>query len=205
MSDILCLYYSRTGRTRTVMQDIAQALDAELVEITDGIDRSGALGFFMCGIDAMRRGTHKTQPYQTARELEEYKLVVLGTPIWAGRCSSVMRGFLKRHGLELTNVAYVLTRSSEHKDEDIFDQMDLYTARPRLAGASIRVDSVGYHFWRDQFLNQVRNVYNRLSGLAAEEEPTVAEETAEPAGSAQRTRSRRRGRRRRRTEDGDAG
>lgn len=203
MNDILCLYYSRTGRTRTVMQDIAQALDAELVEISDGIDRSGALGFFMCGIDAMRRGTHKTQPYQTARELEEYKLVVLGTPIWAGRCSSVMRGFLKRHGLELSNVAYVLTRSSEHKGEDIFDQMDLYTARPRLAGASIRVDSVGYHFWRDQFLNELRHVYNKLSGLVTEEE---AEETAESVASEERTRSRRRGRRRRRrTEDGNAG
>ena len=81
MSDILCLYYSRTGQTRTVMQDIAQAMDAELVEISDGIDRSGALGFFMCGIDAMRRGTHKTQSYKTEKELEEYTLVVLGTPI----------------------------------------------------------------------------------------------------------------------------
>ena len=200
MSDILCLYYSRTGKTREVMQDIALALDAELVEITDGIDRSGALGFFMCGIDAMRRGTHKTQSYKTAKELEEYKLVVLGTPIWAGRCSSVMRGFLKRHGLELNNVAYVLTRGSDHRDEDIFDQMDLYTARPRLAGASIRVDSVGYHFWRDQFLNELRNVYNRLMGVAPEENVVVTVEV--PA--AEKPRSRRR-RRRRRTEDGDAG
>ena len=200
MSDILCLYYSRTGKTRAVMQDIALALDAELVEITDGIDRSGALGFFMCGIDAMRRGTHKTQPYKTEQELEEYKLVVLGTPIWAGRCSSVMRGFLKRHGLELNNVAYVLTRGSDHRDEDIFDQMDLYTARPRLAGASIRVDSVGYHFWRDQFLNELRNVYNRLMGIAPEENVVVTVEV--PAEEKPRSRRRRR---RRRTEDGDAG
>ncbi|MBR2928128.1 MAG: flavodoxin family protein [Oscillospiraceae bacterium] len=196
MSDILCLYYSRTGKTREVMQDMAQALDAELVEITDGIDRSGALGFFMCGIDAMRRGTHKTQPYKTERELEDYKLVVLGTPIWAGRCSSVMRGFLKRHGLELRNVAYVLTRGSEHRDEDIFDQMDLYTTRPRLAGASIRVDSVGYHFWRDQFLNELKNLCNDLPALYAMDDVAVP---AEPVKKSRRRR------RRRRTEDDNAG
>ena len=31
MSDILCVYYSRTGRTEKAMKEIAQALDAELV------------------------------------------------------------------------------------------------------------------------------------------------------------------------------
>ena len=41
MRDILCMYYSRTGATRQAMTEIAQALDAELVELTDGVDRSG--------------------------------------------------------------------------------------------------------------------------------------------------------------------
>lgn len=197
MSDILCLYYSRTGKTRAVMHDVAAALEAECVEITDGIDRSGALGFFMSGIDAMRRGTHKTQPFHTEKDLEDYRLVILGTPIWAGRCSSVIRGFLKRRGLELENVAYVLTRSSEHKDEDIFDQMDLYTAHKRLAGASICYDSVGYHFWRDQFVSEVRGVLAALPELPQRDKSvTVFEE---------KTEEKPRRRRRRKTEKRDAG
>ena len=40
MSDILCVYYSRTGKTEKAMTEIAQALDAELVKIEDGQDRS---------------------------------------------------------------------------------------------------------------------------------------------------------------------
>ena len=36
MSDILCLYYSRSGNTRQTMAEIAEALEAELVEFTDG-------------------------------------------------------------------------------------------------------------------------------------------------------------------------
>lgn len=162
MSDVLCLYYSRTGKTRAVMQELAEALGAELVELSDGVDRSGALGYFMCGIDAVRRGTHRTKPFTTRRPLEEYRLVILGSPIWAGRCSSVMRGFLKRRGLELHRVAYVLTRSSEHKDEDVYRQMDRYTAEKHLAAASLRCGAVGYHFWRDQFLTELRNLLATL-------------------------------------------
>lgn len=39
MSDILCIYYSRTGHTRRAVKEIAEALDAEIVAITDGRDR----------------------------------------------------------------------------------------------------------------------------------------------------------------------
>ena len=35
MSDILCIYYSRTGNTKKAMEEIAAALDAELVELRD--------------------------------------------------------------------------------------------------------------------------------------------------------------------------
>ena len=157
MSNILCIYYSRTGVTRGVMKEMAEALDAEIVMITDGLDRSGTLGYFMCGMDAMRRGTHRIKPYVTKKPLSDYDMVIIGTPVWAGRCSSVVRGFLKRHGLELSRVAYVITRASDDANKDVFQQMDRYTAAPRMAEVSLRPDAVGYHFWRDQFLTDVRN------------------------------------------------
>ena len=37
MSDILCIYYSRTGNTKKAMEEIAAALDAETLELTDGV------------------------------------------------------------------------------------------------------------------------------------------------------------------------
>lgn len=57
MRDILCMYYSRTGATRQAMTEIAQALDAELVELTDGVDRSGARG-----LSPLRNGRHAPGP-----------------------------------------------------------------------------------------------------------------------------------------------
>ena len=156
MSEILCLYYSRTGRTAAVMSEIAGALDAELVEITDGVDRGGWRGYLRAGKDAMRHSTHPLMPYTAEKPLGEYRLVILGTPVWAGRCSSPIRGLLKRRGLELERAAYVLTRSSGHRYEEIFTQMDQYTAQKRLAAASLRPGSVGYEFWRDRFAEDVR-------------------------------------------------
>ena len=40
-NNVLCVYYSRTGNTRTAMEEIAKALGAELAELQDNTDRSG--------------------------------------------------------------------------------------------------------------------------------------------------------------------
>lgn len=156
MSDILCIYYSRSGRTRQVMEEIAQELEAELVELRDDVDRSGVRGLLRCGLDAMRRTPQAVHPVETARKLSEYRLVILGTPTWAGRCSSVMRSFLKRNGRQLRHTAYVVTRSTEEKPDHIFDQMDQYVPGSRVAEVSLRNGSVGYAFWREEFLRRVR-------------------------------------------------
>lgn len=158
MRDVLCIYYSRTGNTRKVMKAVAAELDAELVELTDGVERSGLRGWLRSGLDAMRRDCPAAQPIETERKLENYRLVIIGSPVWAGRCSSVVRSFLKQNGGKLHRVAYVLTRSSEHKDEDIYRQMDLYTAKPHRAASSLRVGHVGHSFWQEEFLRQVREL-----------------------------------------------
>lgn len=156
MSDILCMYYSRTGNTKQTMEEIAAALDAELVELTDGVDRSGWAGWMRSGMDAMRRTTLRNKPFQTERPLKDYRLVIIGTPVWAGRCSSIARGFLKEHGKELHSAAYVLLRGSEDKNEEVYQQMDRYTPCGHCAAVSLRRDSVGYAFWQEEFLRQVR-------------------------------------------------
>ena len=161
MSKVLCLYYSRSGNTRKAMTEIAGALDAELVEIRDSADRSGWGGWLRCGMDSMRKTTQAVTGVETKLPLESYDLVILGTPVWAGRCSSVMRSFLKSYGKNLHKVAFVITRGSEGRYERVFDHMDLYTAEPHLAAVSLRSGSVGYIFWQEDFLRQVREVLGR--------------------------------------------
>lgn len=158
MRDVLCVYYSRTGKTKKVMKTIAAQLDAELVELEDGVARSGFRGWLRSGLDATRRDCPPIRPVETERKLENYRLVIVGTPVWAGRCSSGARSFLKQYGKQLDRVAYVLTRGSEHRSESIYRQMDTYTAQPHRAAVSLRVGHVGHAFWQEEFLRQVREL-----------------------------------------------
>ena len=160
MSDVLCIYYSRTGSTRAAMEAIARELGAELVELRDGVNRSGARGWLRCGMDSMRRTCPQAEKPETKRPLSDYRLVIIGSPVWAGRCSSVARSFLKQYGKELQNAAYVLLRGSEDKNEEVYDQMDLYTTCGHRAAVSLRSGSVGYAFWQEEFLRQTRDFLN---------------------------------------------
>lgn len=152
---IICICYSRTGKTKQVMREIASALDCELVYLHDNVSRRGALGALRCGLDAMRKRTAPVNRLMMSRALSDYGLAILGTPVWAGRCASVMRGFLKRRGFELNDTAYVITHSSEEPYRSVFDQMDLYLRQERVAEVSLCPGSQGYVFWRDQFLRTV--------------------------------------------------
>ena len=156
MSNILCLYYSRSGKTRQAMEAIAAELEAELVELTDGVERSGSLHAVAACFDAVRKSTRPLEPFQTARSLPQYDLVILGTPVWAGRCTPVVREFLKKYGGDLERVAYVLTRGGKRKYEEVCRQMDQYTAAPHLQWISLQAGSAGEAFWRAEFIRQIR-------------------------------------------------
>lgn len=152
---ILCVYYSRTGATERAAQEISTSLGCECVELTDRAGRDGAIGWIRCGLDAMKKRTRPIESFSTQFPLSDYALVIVCTPVWAGRCSSVVRSFLQRRGGELRNVAYVITHGSDRPYREVFDQMDRCAGKTRVAETSLRPDGKGYHFWRDQLLRKV--------------------------------------------------
>ena len=82
--------------------------------------------------------------------------MIVASPVWAGRMASPIRALLKRRGLEMHRVAYVLTRGSDRRSPEVYDQMDLYTAEKRLFAVSLRPGSEGYDFWRTDFIQNVQ-------------------------------------------------
>lgn len=146
MSKLLCLYYSRTGTTRAVMEQIAALLEAELVELTDGKKRKGKIGFIASGLDAMKKTPETLLPFETEKPLGEYEQVILATPVWAGRCSSITRSFLIAHGKELPEkVSYVITHMGDSPYEKVFQQMDQYLSAPHVLGLSLQPDAEDRH------------------------------------------------------------
>lgn len=155
MAKILCIYYSRTGHTEKLMQEVAQALDCELVKLEDEVRRSGPAGWILCGLHAVSRKVPPIKPLHTKRPLKDYDLVIIGTPVWAGRCSAPVRSFLLQYGEKLKRVGYLITRSSNVRYEEVFEQMDLYVRKPHLCAVTIQPDSIGSDFWKNEFLGAI--------------------------------------------------
>ncbi len=153
----LCVYYSRTGNTEKLMREIAQELKCELIKLDDGVDRSGLSGWLRSGKQAMARRLPPVKPFKTAFPLDVYDLVIIGSPVWAGRCAAPVRSFLMQYGDSLRRTAYVITRGSDVRYEEVFDQMDMYVRSPHISAVTIRPNTVGSTFWRDEFLTSIRD------------------------------------------------
>ncbi len=139
------------------MGEIAQALEAELVKIEDGQDRSKLRGYLHSGLEAMSKKLCPIQPVQTERSLNEYRLVIIGTPAWAGRCASPVKSFLAQNAENLPLVSCVVTRSGSDRCEDVLAHMATFLKRMRLTDVSLRPGDEGYEFWRDKFIQDTKN------------------------------------------------
>ena len=99
----LIVFYSRTGNARFVAETIAAQIGADTEEIVDLKKRGGALGFIGSGSDA--RLGKETEIAPTQRSPADYDLVIVGTPVWAGRPTPAITSYLKKNDLSGKKVA----------------------------------------------------------------------------------------------------
>ena len=106
----LVVYYSLTGNTRQIGEELVAMLGADVEELKDGKNRRGPIGFLKSGMEA-RRNT-PVQLETLTHNPAEYDMVVVGSPIWAnGICTPVLT-FLTQHKHEIRNAAWFCTSGS---------------------------------------------------------------------------------------------
>ncbi|NRF82594.1 flavodoxin [Burkholderia gladioli] len=132
----LVLFYSRSETTAGVARQLADLLGADcerLVEV-DGRRRAGALGYLRSLVDALRGRAAELRP--TACSVSAYDLVVIGTPVWAGRASTPVAAWLARHGTEPRATALFCTMGARG-DCAVFAQMQALMRQRPLATCAI--------------------------------------------------------------------
>jgi len=103
---IVVAYYSRSGGTRKVAELLAGLLDADLEEIREAKDRSGAFGLLGAAWDStLKREADLTSEHS----VEGRKTVVLATPIWGFKPPPAARSYLKKVNLAGKKVCAVCT------------------------------------------------------------------------------------------------
>jgi flavodoxin len=86
------VYFTRSGRSQRVAEEIAQALNCGLVQITDNMDWSGFRGFFRAGRYSGQNLSVEIQVHGDLSATNEYIVVA---PLWAGGVAPAIRKFLK--------------------------------------------------------------------------------------------------------------
>ncbi|WP_042429135.1 flavodoxin family protein [Comamonas granuli] len=107
MGRILIVYYSRTGHTKRLAQELARRCDADLERIGERGSRRGAGGYLRSSVEAMLGWRPPLKPAR--HNPRDYDLVILGTPVWFWNMSSPMRAWIHRHRDDLTQVAMFCT------------------------------------------------------------------------------------------------
>ena len=103
----LVVYYSRTGNTKFVAEEIAAELGSDIEEIVDLKSRGGKLGWFSASRDGS--GNRPTNIAETKRNPGDYDLILVGTPVWAWSPSSAIRTYFAKNDLSGKNVALFFT------------------------------------------------------------------------------------------------
>ena len=153
---VLVAYYSRTGNMRRVAEAIAENLEAEVEEIKDYENRRGVMGFLRSGYEALLKRPTAIQP--VSKKLEEYDLVVVGSPVWAGSLSSPVRAYLAMYGRRIKETALFATYAiSEGR---IFRQMEELLPKKPIAEISIRESEIR----SGEYLRKIERFIEMLKG-----------------------------------------
>ena len=119
----LVAFYSRTGNTKSVGEEIARCLNADVDEIVDKKNRAGIIGFLGGAIDAL---FDKSTEVEYMSNPQEYDLVIIGSPVWAGRVTPAVKAYLSRNRFNKTG--FFCTYSS--KAGKSFERMEELSRKP---------------------------------------------------------------------------
>jgi flavodoxin len=152
----IVVYYSRTGNTRKVGDDLAKALGCDKEELIDTKDRNGALGYISGGYDATRKNLTILKDLQ--KNLMDYDLVIVGTPVWSWNICPAVRTFLLQNKEKIKSVAFFSTEGGSGH-EGTFAEMEKISGKRPIATFALKTKEVvkgDYSDKIDKFVKEIK-------------------------------------------------
>jgi len=91
---VAVIYYSRTGKTKKIAQELAYVYGAGMARVLEKKDRGGVKGYLGAGKDAILKKEVEIEPLFL--NPQDYELIFIGTPVWAGGITPAIRAYLKQ-------------------------------------------------------------------------------------------------------------
>jgi len=139
LKKILIIYYSKTGHTRIIANNLHDYLKNNTVhidieEILEISPKSGLLGYLMDGKDAIFKKNSPIHPVK--KNITDYDLIIIGTPVWAWTMSNPIRYFIKLYKNDFKKVAFFITMGGTY-DKSIFLHMTELVEKNPIATFSV--------------------------------------------------------------------
>ncbi len=105
MKKVLVVYYSLTGNTKLIAEEIAKSINSDILELkpVKELDADGGSKYFWGGYQATMKIKPKLKPFDI--NPLEYDLIILGTPVWAWTYTPPIHSFLSKFDLSGKHVA----------------------------------------------------------------------------------------------------
>jgi flavodoxin len=137
---VLVVYFSRTGNTKKVAEDIAARLDADTERIISTKNLSGCSGLLGILIKTiLKKPITIAEPEKSPAD---YGLVILGTPCWGGKASGPVAAYAGKFKGFFKRVAYFYTSKGTPKKETVITDLETLTGQKGVAGMGFRSDEL---------------------------------------------------------------
>jgi hypothetical protein len=156
MPDTLVVYYSRTGHTEEVAEELAESLGADLDVIEDFQERTGVRGYVRSGLETVSRFLPRIRKPQY--DPANYRRVIVGGPIWNSSISTPVRTYLIENRNRLPETA--------------FKQMERFLGRSPLTTMAFREGELGTDI-EDEKVMRLVNAITKAPKARARKKPAA--------------------------------
>lgn len=133
----LVVYYSFEGNTEYAAKIIAGRLGADLLQLKAGNEPPSGFGKYLIGGRAALRG-EKAILYRINRHPEDYDVVIIGGPVWAGTLAPALREFMIQHPFERKRAALFACSASGNAVKMLDRMKSMLAGNEILADLSLR-------------------------------------------------------------------
>ena len=155
----LVAYYSRTGNTEKLAEEIAARMGADLQKIREERSRAGLKGAFLSCWHSFAE--KKPEIKEADKVPEDYDIVILGTPVWAGNVAAPVRTFMIKHREVFDKAAFFNTFGITRSDKIFATMQELVGKRPEtVLGINKKLLQKDQYADRvEQFVEEIRESF----------------------------------------------
>ena len=151
---ILVVYYSSTGNTRKIAEEVAYALECDIEEIIDMDDISGdEIKHYETDDISQKPTTIK----ETKNDPSNFDLLIIGTPIWNTTMSAPIKTYITQNQGRFNKVAFFCTAMGIYFDGTFMAMKELSGETP-IATLGVRAREIVNETYKSKIKEFIKKI-----------------------------------------------